>query len=182
MKKSIKNNSLLFSLLFALAISFIACSDDNATYKKEIETADAFFKKQQYDEAKTYYLKAAKLNTEETYPTNQVAKINTIISEIKVKLEKKVEEVKPIVTETKITVKNPYLVVIASYAIASNATAHQKKLNSKGYTTSIVKSSKGNFLLSIQSFSTLTKSYNYLESLDMSDDYDIDEAWVYEIK
>ena len=72
--------------------------------------------------------------------------------------------------------------MIASYAIASNATAHQKKLNSKGYTTSIVKSSKGNFLLSIQSFSTLTKSYNYLESLDMSDDYDIDEAWVYEIK
>jgi hypothetical protein len=184
MKKSIKNNSLLFSLLFALAISFIACSDDNATYKKEIETADAFFKKQQYDEAKTYYLKAAKLNTEETYPTNQVAKINTILNDIKEKEAKPQVEVTEakVIKETKVKVTNPYIVVIASYSIESNATAHQKKLNSKGYTTSIVKSSKGNFLLSLQSFSTLTKSYNYLESLDMSDDYDIDEAWVYEIK
>ena len=182
MKNTFTKKTFIFSLLFVLAIGFTSCSDDNTAYKKEIETADAFFKKQQYDEAKTYYLKAAKLNTEETYPTNQVAKINTIISEIKVKLEKKVEEVKPIVTETKITVKNPYLVVIASYAIASNANAHQKRLNNKGYKTSIVKSSKGNYLLSLQAFSTLTKSYNYLESLDLSDDYDIDEAWVYEIK
>ena len=182
MKKSTKKNAFIFSLLLAFAISFTSCSDDNAAYKKEVETADAFFKKQQYNQAKTAYLKAAKLNKDEVYPKNQIAKINTILNDNKEKEIKPETEVKEIKVVKEAKVANPYLVVIASYAIESNATAHQKKLNNKGYKTSIVKSSQGNFLVSLQAFSTLTKSYNYLESLDISDDYDINEAWVYKIK
>lgn len=184
MKKSIKKNVLFFLLFIAFTINFISCSDDNTAYKKEIETADAFFKRQQYNEAKTYYLKAVKLNKNEAYPTNQITKINIILNKIKekeVKPQVDVAETK-ILKETNIKVDKPYVVVIASYEIASNAKAHQKKLNSKGYNTTIVKSDAGNHLISLQTFKTITASYNYLESLDTSDDYDINEAWVYKIK
>jgi hypothetical protein len=187
MKKTIKKNIFISSLLFALAISitFTSCSKNNDAYKKEIETADALFKKQQYDEAKTHYVNALKLKKDEMHPTSQIGKINIFLSEIKnrsIKKDTKVKETKIVIVEPKATVKNPFVVVIASYAIESNAFAHQNKLNSNGHKTSIVKSSIGNFLISLQAFNTLTKSYNYLESLDLSDDYDIDEAWVYEIK
>lgn len=183
MKNTFTRNTFIFSILFAFAISFTSCSEDTTAYKKEIETADSFFKKQQYNEAKTYYLKAAKLNKGETYPTNQIAKINTLLSEIKEKKVKPDTEVKVTkVVATKTKIQNPFIVVIASYAIESNAKAHEKKLNNKGYKISIVKSSAGNFLVSLDAFNTLTKSYNYLESLDISEDYDINEAWVYEIK
>ena len=188
MKTSTKKKSFIFSFLviMLLSIAFTSCTDKTEeAYKKEIKTADALFKKQQFNEAKTYYLKAAQLKKGEAYPKGQISKINTILSEIKDKKNKKdaeLKETETVVKETKIKVDKPYVVVIASYAIASNAKAHQKKLNSKGYNTTIVKSDAGNHLIGLQTFKTLTASYNYLESLDISDDYDIDEAWVYEIK
>ena len=188
MKTSTKKKSFTFLFLATLLISliFTSCSDKNQeAYNKEIKTADALFKKQQFNEAKTYYLKASQLKKDETYPKNQISKINTILSEINDKKTKEDTKNKEAVTTTKkseIKNKKPYVVVVASYAITSNAKAHQKKLNSKGYNTTIVKSDAGNHLIGLQTFKTLTASYNYLESLDISDDYYINEIWVYKIK
>ncbi|MDG1040763.1 MAG: SPOR domain-containing protein [Polaribacter sp.] len=186
MKIHITKKVLIFSLFIALTVSYTACKDNNAAYQKELETADALFKKQQYNEAKNYYLKASELNTEEAYPKNQIQKINTLVAEIeaeKLKQKEAALAAKAKEAETKIiVVEKPYVVTVASYAIASNANAHQEQLNKKGYTSSIVKSNKGNFLVGLEAFDTLTKAYNYLESLGISRDYDLDKAWVYEIK
>lgn len=186
MKTTTKKINFIFSLLFVFAISatFTSCSKTNDRYNKEIKTADSLFNKQQYLESKTYYVNALKLKKGEAHPTNQIVKIDVLLSEMKDLNNKKDSEIKETepVTVKEVKKPNPYLVVVGSYEVESNAYARQKKLNNKGFKSSVVKSATGNFLVSIKSFNTLTKSYNYLNSIDENEDFDINEAWVYKIK
>ena len=221
MKKIFKQKSLIFSLLavFVISITFSSCNNNKA-YDQEIKAADALFKKEQYLQSKTHYSKALTLKKGEAYPKDQIAKINTLLTQIKneqynAKIKEadaffnnkeykrakraylsasttkpnenypkqKINEIDALTAKSTVDKSKPYLVVVGSYAIESNAYAHQKKLNNQGFKSTVVKSVIGNYLVSIKSFNTLTKSYNYLDALEDGDQEEYDpEVWVYKIK
>lgn len=79
MKNKNKTTRITTFLIFAVSLSllFISCGDNKA-YNKAVSTADSLFNNQNYDEAKTHYLKALELKKDETYPTGQITKIDEL--------------------------------------------------------------------------------------------------------
>ncbi|MBL4904553.1 MAG: SPOR domain-containing protein, partial [Flavobacteriaceae bacterium] len=87
-------------------------------------------------------------------------------------------EIEKLTTVVVVVKSEPYHVIAGSYAIEANATALQKKFSDNGRKSTIEKSRNGNFLVSLNSFATLTAAYNHLITLE--DDFDT-PIWVYRI-
>lgn len=174
---------LAFTFLLGLIISFTSssCKDDKEAYAVEISKADALFQNQQYVDAKAIYLKASSLKKDEAYPKSQISKIDEL-------LVKKIEDKqpKPKTKEVEIAPKivavqnaKPFYIIVGSFAVQKNAIGFQKELSAKSQKSTIIRSQEGNYLVSVKSFETITKAYNYLdeEALDL-----VDSTWVYRAK
>ena len=129
-------------------------------YTNKIEAADVFFDNKEYDNAKRAYVDASSLKPNEAYPK---ARIN---------------EIEKLTTKVVVVKSQPYHIIAGSYAIEENANALQKKFSDNGRKSTVEKSRNGNFLVSLNSFATLTEAYNYLITLE--DDFDT-SIWVYRI-
>ncbi|WP_139958552.1 SPOR domain-containing protein [Flavicella sediminum] len=173
---------LTFTLLFGLMISltFSSCKDEaKEAYTVEISKADALFQEQKYADAKAIYLKASNLKKDAAYPKEQISKIDALLVK-----EKEVEQSKAEVAEAEVAPKiveapksQPFHIIVGSFSVQKNAIGFQKEWSSNGEKSTIVKSREGNYLISVQSFETITKAYNYLEKSSLND-----AAWVYRVK
>mgnify|MGYP002639901559 CR=1 FL=1 len=217
MKNALQKTKYIYFLFFTLLISltFSSCNDNKA-YTKEISTADSLFTNQKFKEAKIHYAKALELNKGEVYPTEQITKIDELISKkldfnYQNKLQEadaffenkefdkakrayvdasnlkpnegypkaKINEIEKLTTAKPIVVTSKaYHVVAGSYAIEANALALQKGFSDNGRKSTVEKSRNGNFLVSLNSFTTITEAYNYLITLE--DDFDT-SIWVYKL-
>ena len=163
-----------------------SCGDEGKkAYAAEIQKADALFAGQKYNDAKVVYTKALELKKDEVYPTEQIKKIDELLSKAIedsiIKSNEANEKTKTSEAETKEVKKaesKPFHIIAGSYAIKSNATAFQKSLKSKGRKSTIVRSRNGNYLVSLNSLETITKAYNYLNTLESDSDSSL---WVYRI-
>lgn len=219
MKNTFKKSTTTFLFLLTLifSLTFTSCKDKENTnaYAVQIQKADALFTAEKYEDAKTMYTKALELNKEETYPTEQIKKIDQLIATQKENnyLQKiqeadaffnnkeyekaktayeaassiqpnesypktKLEEVAKATTAVSLANSKPFHIITGSFAINSNATAFQKSLTSKRIKSTILKSRNGNYLVSLNSFTTLTNAYNYLAASKNKFDTDV---WVYKI-
>jgi tetratricopeptide (TPR) repeat protein len=131
------------------------------SYNAKVIEADTFFKNKEYNKAKKAYSEASNLKPNETYPKSQISEITNA-------------------TKQKVKVKNPkpFHIIAGSYEIKNNALGYQKELSKKGIETSLIKSRNGNYLVSLNSMSTITKAYNHMMTLEDDFDYTI---WVYKI-
>ena len=75
--KNLFKTSFALILFFSFSLLFTSCSNDKE-YNSEITTADSLFTNQNYTKAKTHYLKAFELKKNETYPTEQITKIDDL--------------------------------------------------------------------------------------------------------
>lgn len=85
MKKSFHKISSFLLILITITILFSSCNKTEIAYNKEIKTADSLFTLKQFDEAKKYYVKALNIKKGEKYPTEQIAKIDIEVTNIKEK-------------------------------------------------------------------------------------------------
>lgn len=133
-------------------------TDDS--YDTKIIEADTYFKNKEYNKAKKAYAEAGKIKPNETYPNTKISEITIATTPVKVENPK------------------PFHIIAGSYKIKRNALGYQKELLKNGKKVTIVKSRNGNYLVSINSVSTITKAYNYLMTLEDDFDYSV---WVYKI-
>ena len=182
MKNLFKN--LTFTTLLGLFVSLVlmSCGDGvKEAYDAEVSKADVLFQKKEYVDAKAVYLKASSIKKDEVYPREQITKIEDLLS----KRQEDVEEVSniPNVEVEKGLVESssskPFHIIVGSFSIQNNALGYQKELSSKGQQSLILRSREGNYLVSIHSWETLTKAYNYLAANKET----LNEAsWVYRVK
>ncbi len=216
MKNLVKKPTYIFLLVFTLilSITFSSCTDNKA-YTVQIQKADSLFTGQKFEEAKAHYAKALELNKDEVYPTEQIKKINVLLSKrVDVNYSNKIKEadsffknkqynkakkayvdagnIKPnesypktkiseitiAATKVKVVESKPFHIIAGSYALRTNATERQKKLTAIGRKSTLIRSRDGNYLVSLNSLSTITKAYNYLITLE--EDFDT-SIWVYKI-
>jgi hypothetical protein len=130
------------------------------SYSSKIKEADAFLGHKEYDKAKRVYLDASSIKPNEAYPKTKINEIESAIS----------------VKENDLVESKPFHIIAGSYAIKTNATAFQKSILSEGRKSMIIRSSNGNYLVSLNSLETITEAYNYLSALDSDSDSTI---WVY---
>jgi tetratricopeptide (TPR) repeat protein len=72
-------NSIALALLITFAsLTFTSCDKSGAQYDKNITEADAFFEKENYNDALRLYKAAAKIKPEEKYPDVRINEINEI--------------------------------------------------------------------------------------------------------
>ena len=72
-------NSIALALLITFAsFTFTSCDKSGAKYDKNITEADAFFEKENYNDALRLYKAAAKIKPQENYPADRIKEINGI--------------------------------------------------------------------------------------------------------
>jgi tetratricopeptide (TPR) repeat protein len=72
-------NSIALALLITFAsLTFTSCDKSGAKYDKNITEADAFFEKENYNDALRLYKAAAKIKPDEKYPDVRINEINEI--------------------------------------------------------------------------------------------------------
>ncbi len=130
------------------------------SYSIKIKEADAFLSKKEYSKAKRAYAAASVIKPNETYPKTKINEITKATAQVKV------------------ANANAYHIIAGSYAIQSNATKFQKSLTSKGRKSTIIRSRNGNYLVSLKALETITKAYNYRNTLKDASDASV---WVYKI-
>ena len=129
-------------------------------YSNKIKDADAFFSNKEYTKAKNAYVDASNIKINEKYPKTKINEITIATAKIKAAKAK------------------PYHLITGSYALKTNATEFQKSLKSKGRKSTIIRSRNGNYLISLHSFETITKAYNY--RITLKNDFDA-SIWVYRV-
>lgn len=72
-------NSIALALILIISsLSIISCDKSGKQYDKNITEADAFFEKENYNDALRLYNAAAKIKPDEKYPTDRIKEINEI--------------------------------------------------------------------------------------------------------
>ncbi len=124
---------------------------NDSIYLKNITDADVFFNNKEYKKAKQAYTKATQLKPDEEYSKTMIDEINQEIN-----------------TQNKNNLNNTdthkYQIIAGSYRIESGAKRAKIEFLKTYEETKIITSRwNGNFLVSITSFSTIHKAYNFLE-------------------
>lgn len=92
-----KTRRIIFTLtaLISLAITFNSCGlMSGKKYKKAIEQADKHFNEKQYEKAKTFYVQAQEFKPKDTYPSQRIEEITSILNaqNIEAKYKKHITE------------------------------------------------------------------------------------------
>lgn len=119
-------------------------AEDEKQYTKLIEQADTFFGGKDYSAAKGQYQKALDIKSNESYPKNQISKINKIMAEAE-------------------AMKNyPYHIVLGAFEVDRNAVNYLALIKEK-YSQHARKIKTGRLgAVTYKSYKTLTDAYNDL--------------------
>ncbi|NVK52620.1 MAG: hypothetical protein HWD85_06770 [Flavobacteriaceae bacterium] len=131
-------------------------------YLSLLQKADSLYTNKNYSGAKKLYLNASNFKPNEE------------------SLKTKIDRIDKLMTDQKRKADKPFHVIVGSYSVESNAVAHQKRLATSNIQSNIKISREGNHLISIKSFKSINKAYNYLDYLENNNDpmYK-DKIWIY---
>jgi len=127
------------------------------TYLDLEQKAIRFYDEENYEEAKKAFLDAYKLKPDNTYLSDYIDEINTV-------LEQKKE----------VTSGGAYHIIVGSFLEGSNAVKLQDKLVKKGYAAKIIPRPNDFRAVSIKSYATVKEAFN---NLSVATAYS-SEAWV----
>ncbi len=133
-------------------------------YDEAIKTADNYFNRKEYDKAREYYLMAANYKTNESYPVDQIQKIEELLAANQAEAMRNSKE------------NYRYHIVIGSFLNGQNAEALLKKWKAKGRNSFILPRKEFDMEAVVyDSYPDIHTAYN---NLDKVRNEITDDAWV----